>query len=391
MIDGSYLHHADENIAHNNNNNNNNNNNRKRIYDAEGSGVKHACLQQPPPVTETLTFALYRGAEMRWFRRGPMIAKGRNGTAVFECAQQDVHQRLLAWHAVKFVFRGRPGSQNERCADTELAVGKLMAERRHPNVSATLFDGEISFTTGRFLILVNDPSPCSLFDLFQYRVSGECRTEYLRSALAAANNQYSPFYMMSQITAGLAHLHRNNVLHNDIKAGNVLVDSAALTLKLCDFGLSRVFDQGSDSVPYKSFDGGPVGSKSPEAVLGCSSIGRASDVYGLGCLMYRLYSMGHAHWMWSASNEEQLAQMIAHYGPISEWNTGAWATGVPASKVAQLNSRFVPTAQAQAAQALRDSCISDPQAQTLFRSMLALDPKARPSCDQLLAAMYISH
>jgi serine/threonine protein kinase len=362
---------------------------RKRLSDSEDNTSKHLCLQPPPPANETLTFALHSGSVLRWYRRGPLIAEGRKGAGVYECSEIDPQERFVAWRAAKFVYRGRVGSQYDKCADTELAVGRLMAEKRHPNVSATLCDGEISFTTGRYRILINDPSACSLFDLFQFRVSGECRASYLRPSISAANQFYSPFHMMAQIVAGLAHLHRHGVLHNDIKASNVLVD-ANLTLKLCDYGLSRLFDSDSDRLPRLSFDGGPVGSKSPEALLCCTSIGRASDMYGLGCLMYRLYSLEHSHWMWSASNEDQLAQMAAHYGPLSQWHTERWAEGLSPRIFSQLCQKYVPTAQSCAVQALKDCCISDPAAKAAFHSLISLDPKLRPSCDQLLATVYSS-
>lgn len=46
-----------------------------------------------------------------------------------------------------------------------------------------------------------------------------------------------------QILRGLKYLHSANVLHRDIKPGNLLVNSNCI-LKICDFGLARVWDAG---------------------------------------------------------------------------------------------------------------------------------------------------
>ena len=41
-----------------------------------------------------------------------------------------------------------------------------------------------------------------------------------------------------QILAGLSYLHKNMVIHRDIKGANILLDAKQTTIKLADFGLS---------------------------------------------------------------------------------------------------------------------------------------------------------
>jgi len=47
-------------------------------------------------------------------------------------------------------------------------------------------------------------------------------------------------YFIYQICRGLKYIHSANVLHRDLKPGNLLVN-ADCELKICDFGLARGF------------------------------------------------------------------------------------------------------------------------------------------------------
>ena len=48
---------------------------------------------------------------------------------------------------------------------------------------------------------------------------------------------------MKQLLKGLAHCHRQGVLHRDLKAANLLINNEG-DLKLADFGLARKFREG---------------------------------------------------------------------------------------------------------------------------------------------------
>ncbi|KAI6242261.1 Serine/threonine-protein kinase Nek6 isoform X2 [Aphelenchoides fujianensis] len=49
--------------------------------------------------------------------------------------------------------------------------------------------------------------------------------------------------LFSQIAAAIAHVHERRILHRDLKPANVLFDGPPMTVKVCDFGLCRLFSQ----------------------------------------------------------------------------------------------------------------------------------------------------
>jgi len=87
--------------------------------------------------------------------------------------------------------------------------------------------------------------------------------------------------LLLQVCAGLAHAHRNLVVHCDIKPENVLV-TADGTVKLLDFGIAHQLDPSRSITRHRPAT--PAYS-SPEQLEG-RAITTGSDVYSLGVLAY---------------------------------------------------------------------------------------------------------
>ncbi len=87
-----------------------------------------------------------------------------------------------------------------------------------------------------------------------------------------------------QIAAALEAAHDAAIVHGDVKPENVLVATAEpdLTVKLTDFGVARLVDATASKSVARV---GTPSYMAPELITG-DPVGRASDVYSLGVLLY---------------------------------------------------------------------------------------------------------
>jgi len=92
--------------------------------------------------------------------------------------------------------------------------------------------------------------------------------------------------MLTGILEGLQAAHAANIVHGDVKPGNVLLDAQG-EVKLADFGLSWMMDDQSLS---QSAEEGPVGTPmymAPEVIMGEPRL-PASDLWSVGIVAYRM-------------------------------------------------------------------------------------------------------
>ena len=103
----------------------------------------------------------------------------------------------------------------------------------------------------------------------------------------------SIFYKsMVDICRGLHHAHQSNIVHRDVKPGNMLRTLDGRT-KVCDFGIAKRFEQSGDEVQgakNTTLAKGTAQYISPEQCDLQGRVDRRADLYCLGVMMYEMLS-----------------------------------------------------------------------------------------------------
>lgn len=88
-----------------------------------------------------------------------------------------------------------------------------------------------------------------------------------------------------QLAKALEHAHNHNVVHRDLKPGNLLLNEKGV-LKLSDFGVARDADATQLTQAGKTL--GTMAYMAPEQITGKSPITRKTDLYAFGCVMFQM-------------------------------------------------------------------------------------------------------
>jgi len=160
---------------------------------------------------------------------------------------------------------------------------------RHPAVARVLDRGQTS-----------DGLPYLVFERFE----GEPLSERLRRGPLP---QRDAAQLIAELAEGLTACHAVGVLHRDLKPDNVLLSDAGP--RLIDFGLALERDAAERLTRTGALMGSP-GYWAPELARGDkTAVGPATDVYGLGALLYACLTSHPPH---SGTSIQELAHAAAY-------------------------------------------------------------------------------
>ena len=89
---------------------------------------------------------------------------------------------------------------------------------------------------------------------------------------------------LNQLLKGIAHCHKNRVLHRDLKPQNLLINREGV-LKLADFGLARAF-----GIPVKNYTHEVVTLwyRAPDILMGSKKYSTSVDIWSVGWIFAEL-------------------------------------------------------------------------------------------------------
>jgi len=149
------------------------------------------------------------------------------------------------------------------------------------------------------------------------------------------NLQFDPTraaHYIAQAAAGLQHAAELNLVHRDIKPGNLLLDRNGI-VKVLDMGLARFFDHRHDGLTQRFDDNTILGTAdylSPEQAIN-DTVDIRADIYGLGGTLYFLLT-GSSPFPDGSIAQKLLAHQTLEPKPVREFRKD-----VPAELLAVLH------------------------------------------------------
>lgn len=169
----------------------------------------------------------------------------------------------------------RNGMTTEGFSTTSLREIQLLQEIKHQNIIKII---EIIYNKDKFI--EQSSSVAIVFEYMPHDLSSFIKNQEIYSQVT--QGQLKGY--MKQILEAIQFLHKNNIMHRDIKSSNILISNDNI-IKLTDFGLAR---RKNDIGCYTKHMV-TLWYRSPELLLGEERYGNEVDLWSIGCVFMEMY------------------------------------------------------------------------------------------------------
>jgi predicted ATPase len=242
---------------------------RKALAGGVESGASSASEDPVEPKTPERAVRRFEHYELVTGEDGKPVELGRGAMGVtYKAFDVDLHCPVT----LKVISERYLGDESARLRF--LREARAAASVRHPNVASVFHLGK---TAGNYFYAMEFVEGETLENLIK-------RSDRLEIKLALE--------ISTQVAAGLAAVHEQNLVHRDIKPSNVMVrlkDDGTITAKIIDLGLAKAVDeQGSQAViSIPGIFAGTPEFASPEQFAGIQ-VDIRSDLYSLGMTLWEM-------------------------------------------------------------------------------------------------------
>ncbi|KIM59118.1 hypothetical protein SCLCIDRAFT_126775 [Scleroderma citrinum Foug A] len=176
-------------------------------------------------------------------------------------------------------------NEKEGMPVTALREIKILKAMHHPCI-VEILDMFVVRSKGK-------DSPLSVYMVFPYM--DHDLAGLLENERVSLNPSQIKLYM-KQLLEGTEYMHRNHILHRDMKAANLLIDNSG-SLRIADFGLARAYDPTvvhgvrDHNGKEKKYTNCVVTRwyRPPELLLGARQYGGEVDMWGIGCVLGEMF------------------------------------------------------------------------------------------------------